>query len=492
MLRCLLGMLLVVAISPLAWADDPPPPEYHKPVLIRVEGTIDSWLEHYVLRKLARAKDVGCDLLILEINSPGGGLHETLNLCDKITELSGVHTVAYIPNQALSGAAILSLACDDIVMGEFGKIGDCGPIYLAEDFMFRHADEKVRSHLVAEVRGLCDQNRHPPALAEAMVDRDVSVLRMRTPDGVEQLLTNREVQGRADVAAWEKIETLPEAGGNRFFEVAGRRAKELGLASAMVDGREQLYKHYDLKQPPLVLESDTIDTTAYILNMWIVTALLLIVGLVGLAFELSSPGTCVGGVIAALCFILFFWSRFLGGTSGWLEVVLFASGLIFLAVELFVIPGFGITGITGIGLMLIGVVLASQSFTLPSSNAELQRMSAATLTTTISGIGCLIVCALMVRHMHALPVLNRLMLQPPSAPAIADETTKDGKPWPPQEQPVLLGDWGVATTLLRPGGKAQFGDRLLDVVADGAFIQAGVNVKVIELQGNRIVVEAVS
>lgn len=260
-----------------------------------------------------------------------------------------------------------------------------------------------------------------------------------------------------------------------------------------MERRDDLFQRYGLKDKPLVLESDIVDTTAYVLNMWVVTALLLIIGLVGIAYELSAPGVCIGGLTAALCFALFFWSRFLGGTAGWLEVVLFASGILFLAMELFVIPGFGITGITGLALMIVGIVLASQSFTLPTTNSELARMSAALLTTTLSGVGCAAVCALMLQHMHSIPVLNRLMLKPPTAePAAPPLVDQDGKPLPPPEQALGVGDWGVSRTMLRPGGKAQFGDQYFDVVADGAFIQPGIQVRVTEMQGTRIVVEAAS
>jgi membrane-bound serine protease (ClpP class) len=297
------------------------------------------------------------------------------------------------------------------------------------------------------------------------------------------------VEGRPEAAQWEKVETLHESGGSRLLELTGARSKELGLASSTAERREQLFEKYAIQGEPLILESNVVDSTAYILNTWAVTALLLIIGLVGIAYEMSAPGVGIGGLTAGLCFALFFWARFLGGTSGWLEVVLFASGIVFLAMEIFVIPGFGITGILGIGLMLTGIVLASQDFTLPTTNAELGRTASATLTTTLSALGGFVVCALMLRHMQSIPVLNRLMLQPPVGEQTATPMI-DGKPLPSQISAVLVGDWGQATTMLRPGGKAQFGDQIVDVVADGAFIQPGVQVRVIELQGTRIVVEA--
>jgi len=485
----LIGALILC--SPALSADDAAAPAYETPVLIRVEGVIGSRLEHYVLRKLQRAKASGCDLLILEIDSPGGGLAETLKLCEELTALSGVHTVAYVPREALSGAAILSLACDEIVMGDMARIGDCGPIFMAEDFLFRHAPEKIRSDLVAQVRVLSEKKKHPPALAEAMVDYNVKVERVRLPDGTEAFVTDRELAARPEAGQWEKLETLPEAGGGRFLELLGRRAKELGLASANADRRELVFERYGLTEKPLVLEPNAVDTTVFVLNTWIVTGLLLVVGLVALMYELSSPGVGIGGLTAGLCFALFFWSRFLGGTSGWLEVLLFGAGVIFLAVELFLIPGFGVVGIMGIGLMMAGLVLASQEFALPTNNAQLTTMTTSTLTTLLSGVVCFVICALTVRHMEAIPILNRLMLKPqqPAVEAL-DDVSEDAKPWPPKgAAPLNLGDWGVATTLLRPGGKAQFGDEILDVVSEGAFIQPGEQVRIVQMQGTRVVVE---
>jgi membrane-bound serine protease (ClpP class) len=492
-MRCVGPLLLLLGLSLSAPADDaalPEKPAYQRPVLIRVEGEIDSWLEHYVLRKLEIAKSQNCDLLILEIDSPGGGLWETENLCDKFVELQGVHTVAFVPREALSGAAILSLACDEIILADHARIGDCGPIYLAEDFLFRHAEEKVRSDLIARVRSLAERKKHPPALAEAMVDRNVKVERVRLPEGNEQLLTDREIAAKPEAAQWEKLEVLPEAGGNRFFECLGKRAKELGLASANVERRDELAAHLALAAPPQVLESNVVDHTAYWLNSWLVTALLLIVGLVALAYELSAPGVGIGALTAGLCFALFFWARFLGGTSGWLEVLLFGAGVIFLAVEIFLIPGFGVTGISGILLMLTGIVLASQEFVLPTTGPQLVTSVTSLGTVLGSALVGLVICALAMRHMQSIPVLNRLMLQPP-APVAAEALSPD-KVGLPEASFVQLGDVGEATTLLRPGGKARFGDVLVDVVADGAFIQAGRAVRVVQLVGSRVVVEAVA
>ncbi len=469
-----------------------PPPEnelakYHHPVLIRVEGEIGPWLEQYVYRKIARAKAAGADLLIFEIDSPGGGVNETLNMCDAITELHGIHTVAFIPREALSGGAILALACNEIIVGETARVGDAGLIEHIRNIGFIHAEEKYRTHLIARVRALAVAQEHPAALAEAMVDKNIKVVRIRQPDGTEQLYTDREVAGNPAMADWEKLETLHESGDGRFLELMGRRAKDLGLASSVVNDRESLFKHFNLEGKPLVLHSNGIDFTAALLNTWLVTALLLVIGLVALAYEMSAPGVGIGGLTAGFCFVLFFWARFLGGTSGWLEVLLFASGVVFLAVELFVIPGFGVAGISGLLLIFVSIVLASQEFVFPRTMHELATTAKSSLVAVISGGIGVAICSLAVRHMNSIPMLNRLILKPPVA---SDEPLFVGKEGKEISSTALaVGDWGVTTTFLRPGGKVQFGDQLLDAVSEGAFLQAGEEVRIVELQGSRIVVE---
>ena len=130
----------------------PAPRQYSQGVLITVEGAILPRLESYVNRKLDESQQLGADLVILEIDSPGGDVDMTLNLVARLTELSWAHTVAYVPHEALSGAAILALACDEIVMGPRARLGDAGPIFQGPDALFRHAPEKIRSDL----RGACE------------------------------------------------------------------------------------------------------------------------------------------------------------------------------------------------------------------------------------------------------------------------------------------------------------------------------------------------
>ena len=111
-----------------------------------------------------------------------------------------------------------------------------------------------------------------------------------------------------------------------------------------------------------MLKPSGVDTAVTLLNLPLVTGLLFVIGLVALYIEFMHRAWGLGGLIAGLCFALFFWSRFLGGTAGWLEVILFVAGVAFLAMEVFVIPGFGIAGLTGLLLVFTSILMASQHF----------------------------------------------------------------------------------------------------------------------------------
>jgi membrane-bound serine protease (ClpP class) len=462
-------------------------------LIIRLDGTITPLLEHFIYRALERAEQQGVDVVILEIDSPGGFLDASLSLSNRLRDLTWAETVAYVPREALSGAAIVALGCDNIFLHPSARMGDAGPIFLGEDALFRHAPEKLRSDLAQQIREIARQGGRPPTLAEAMVDMDLLVYEMRHRETEEVVyLSELEIAALDSPEDWERRRPVVESGEGRFLEVTGRRAVELGLADGVVEQAERLWAELNIGGTPSVIRPGTIDSLIYWLNHPLVTGLLFVVGLVALYMELSAPGISLGGLVAGLCFTLFFWSRFLGGTAGWLEVILFLAGLVFLAFELLVFPGFGICGLAGLGLLCVSLVLASQEFVVPETPRQLERFAISTMVLVGSFFLFLAIAVVMTRHFGRLPILNRLTLGSP-----ADEQArygvagdKDYSPLPPLLQ-VALGDIGVADSPLRPAGRALFADEYLDVVADGTFVDAGSPIRIVKLQGNRVVVRAV-
>jgi membrane-bound serine protease (ClpP class) len=458
------------------------PNDYSRGVLIRFEGVITPMREQYLYRKLDVAKREKADLVIVEIDSPGGLVDASLAIAQRLRDIQWAHTVAYIPREALSGAAIAALGCDEIIMNPQAQFGDAGPIFMDENFLFRHAPEKFRSNLAQQVRTLAEAKDRPPALAEAMVDMDLVVYRVKDQQGRESFMSDQEIE--SDNERWEKLEPVLESQEGRFLQVNGQNAVEYQLAEGLAKTRADLLQRFNLPEDPLVLEPTAVDTAVYILNLPLVTGLLFVVGLVALYIEFMAPGISVGGLTAGLCFSLFFWSRFLGGTARWLEVVLFLAGLVFLAAELFVIPGFGVAGLTGILLLIVSLLMASQHHNLPSTGQDLSTLITSLAVIVVSFIVVLVAAFGMSRYFGTIPILNRFALAPPQPTDQADDRETG-------EDAIKVGRIGVANTPLRPAGVVRFGERYVDVLTEGGFVDKGDEVKVVKITGNRVMVRQV-
>ncbi len=475
--------------------------EFRKPAVIKFEGPIDARRFKYFNNRLARAQAAGADLLILEIDSPGGLAFESLEIAETLRDIQWAYTVAYIPREAISGAALMSLGCDEIIMGPEARIGDVGIIQFdIQLFAFRYAPAKATSMLVRQARDLATAKGRPQELAEAMIDKDVLVFRKKdAPPATRPEFTVVRLESEnqnpmeaarksgLDLTQWTLIE---ESGPQRFLTINARTAVELGVAQHITDSRVEILREFNATGAVTEHRYAFTDDVVHVLNSWWATTFLIIIGLIALYIELSAPGVGAGGMIAGLCAALFFWSRFLGGTSTWLEVILFLSGVAFLLMELFVIPGWGISGLIGLILIFVSVVMAGQNFVFPQTEREWNQLLTSILVILCSGCIVLIAASFISKKLGAIPVVNRLLLNPKTSTRIDMESGDklSNKPLPQAHPLVSVGDWGTSESLLRPAGRAKFGHHSVDVVSDGAFIEPGTQVRVVDISGNRIVV----
>jgi len=447
-------------------------------------------------RRFEEAQAAGAEIIVLDIDSPGGYVSTTLELVDMLEQAKGVTSVAYIQREAISGAALLSLAANKIVIGKTALIGDAGMIMMGEDAAFRYVPEKERSYLAQRVRTIAEKAGRPPSLAEAMVDKDLEVFKaVNKADGTVAYFSEREWKSMEDIDKWEKGLPVREAGGSTFFTAKGSRAVELGVADFSIDNPADLAAAIGAISPIPIIQASVVDKLIVVLNSPFITGLLLVVGLVALVVEFGSPGIGLGGLTSILCFGLFFWSRFLGGTSGWFEVMLFAIGLAFVMLEIFVIPGIGVAGIGGGGLMMFALFIASRRFILPESSRDLTAWTVDVLTILAAVIGFFIASSILVNFLTGIPILKRLALVPGSDDSASIDTmlavaSPDGSGGL-EPATISLGQEGVADGPLRPSGRIRIDDQLIDVITEGDFIDNGSRVKVISKRGNRIVVRAV-
>ncbi len=171
---------------------------------------------------------------------------------------------------------------------------------------------------------------------------------------------------------WEKGERVTTPG--QVLSLSGEKAQEYGLATRVVENFTQFKQNYGLENDPTLVEPGWVDHLAHFLGRPEMVAVLIFLGGLGIYIELHAPGLGIGAFMAVVAFALFFWSHFLEGTAGWLEVTLFVTGCICLLTEIFVLPGFVIFGLGGGILILTSIVLASQTFFIPQNEYQLARL----------------------------------------------------------------------------------------------------------------------
>jgi membrane-bound serine protease (ClpP class) len=481
---------------------------FRRPFLMRIHGAIDHTTLRYARAALRQAQTVEADLVVVEIDSPGGGAVESMEIADMLSQIQWGRTVAWIPREATSGGAMIALGCEHIVMHPGATLGDIGVIHLDPTvWAFRYAPAKVRSILVAKARALALRHNRSAELAEAMVD-EYSVVYQQADDpqqfklislGAPEVLDQGAAKLPADLQVDEELpggwQLVPETRRGRFLTLPHARAAALGFSQHTCESLEQLQAELPIDGPWVVRTYGFTDRVVDFLNNFWVTILLLVIGLIALFLEIASPGISVGGLLALLCFSLFFWSHFMGGTAGLLEVILFVTGVLCLIVELFVLPGFGVAGVMGVGLLALSLVMATLDFVYPADAVQWTRLGDSLLMIVaallVGGLGI----GLLINYMGSIPALNRLTLAPPRWDDPAPVAKKDAHTTAPalmvtegRAAGIKVGDAGLTESVLRPAGRARIGGRSVDVVADGKYIEPGQPIKVVEVRGNRLIV----
>ncbi|MEN6457878.1 MAG: NfeD family protein [Thermoguttaceae bacterium] len=467
-------------LPPTAIAHDPSLEGGWRPVRIDLKGPIRFESINQVERMVKeQVEGNNANFICLWIDSPGGSLVDAMRLANTLADLdpNKVLTVAYVPSEARGDAAAVALACDQLVVGPRAILGGPGADEPTPEAI-RAARQTIRDALSKEKgRGW--------SLWAALVDPHLSVYRAKRPGDVEYF-SDEELEAQPDRAKWQKESLVTDPG--RPLQLTGEKAADFDLANRVVDDFAQFRRLYGLEDEPALVEPGWADVLIRAMAAPGVAAILLLIGFAGLYIELHSPGTGIGAFVAVVCFLLFFWSHYLGGTAGWLQITLFVAGVACLLLELFVIPGFGIFGLGGGIMVLASIVLASQTWTgLPKNEYQLKQLETSLLTVAVAAAG-VIAFAILLRH--RLPrsrFLGNMMLEPPAG----DEAETIRRREALVDFHELIGARGFTTTQLTPSGKARFGDALVDVLADGEVIGRGATVEVIKVQGNRILVREV-
>jgi membrane-bound ClpP family serine protease len=470
--------------TPVAWRID-------------VNGVFTAGLAETLERRIRRALGQNANLIILQIGCAGGDTQAAREFAEFLRGLSKqdppVMAIAYIPDKARDTATFVALGCNAIVMKKDAELGDFSSVVHE-----RQGNKRVEAPAAKyqstrdSLKGLAETQGYSGLLAEAMLDRDLVLYQVVPKKGAGkwQLITEQEL--KADKASADpqwKDELLVKPAGE-FLTLKANKAKELELAQYEVDGLPALYELYGVN-PSQVRTSgpDWLEQFADFLVHPLTSFFLVMIGIVCLILELKLSGVGLPGVISAVCFILFFWSHsHVAGQFTILAILLFILGLVLLALEIFVLPGFGVAGISGTLLVILSLALVTLD-KRPETREEWLGLGSTLATFSLSLLAAIVAAMTVVWYLPHIPYLNRVMMKSEQE---LDETAEGPSPDLIQPQLAgLLGAIGVAATPLRPAGKVKFGDEYLDVVAEGSFVQPGTRVQVIEIEGNRVVVKEV-
>jgi membrane-bound ClpP family serine protease len=473
-------LIQALDLPPLSIEDDPSLENPWKAVRIDLKGPISSDKVRQV-QKLIEDQIAQHDVnfICLRIESPGGSPADSGVLANFLLTLnpSQVRTVAYIPKEARADAALIALACDQVIMYPKAVLGGPGVLEISKD------EVAGLKQLIRD--SLAPHKGRSWSLVAALIDPGLEVYRCNHLGEVE-FFSSEELAQQPNAAQWEKGPKVSAL--NVALKLDGNQAQQMHLANRVVANFAELKQYYGLENDPALVEPGWADALIEALGSKGVAILLLFIGVAGLYFEFHTPGLGIGAFVALVCFVLFFWSQFLHGAPGWLISLMFLSGVACILLEIFVIPGFGIFGLGGGAMLIMSLVLASQVLVMPRNSQQVAEMQRSLWL--IGGVTvALFVASLMMRKwLPNAPIFGHMILSPPED----EERESISRRELLVDLHNLVGAQGITTTPLFPGGKARFGDAIVDVIADGDMIELGKTIEVVEVRGNRVVVREVN
>jgi membrane-bound serine protease (ClpP class) len=448
--------------------------------VIPISGDVEPRMAAFLKRALNDVPDTADTVIVVEMNTFGGRVDSALEMVDALINVKNAKTIAFVTEKAISAGALISLACNQLVMKNNTTIGDCAPITYSNEGP-KMMGEKFQSPLRAKFRTLAKRNGYPAVLAEAMVSADMEVYRVKL-DGKLVFMDAREYQdlGKDQQERITFKKTIVAKG--ELLTMDDSEAHDLGFSSMSVAGFEEMLKRLKLVDRPITrIQESWSEYLAGLIGK--ISPILMLIGLGSLYVEIKSPGFGVPGIVGILCLSLVFFNQYLIGLANYTELLIVMIGVILMGFEIFVLPGFGIAGIAGIICITVGLLLSLQDFVIPDPNLPWEKEILISNMLSVLGamLGSFLFALFILRYVF--PRLSKTVQGPYLAATLAD-----ARLGLPVATTLRAGQTGTAITLLRPSGKADIDGQRYDVVTQGDFVPKGSRIRVATIKGTRIVV----
>lgn len=420
-----------------------------KIMLMEIKDVIDPRMHRYVDLALREAEKTEADIVIIEMDTYGGVLTDAKEIVDKIMQFKKPVWV-FINSDAASAGALISIACDSIYMAPGASIGAATVV----DAQGQKAPDKYQSYMRSIMRSTAEEKGRNPKIAEGMVDEDLVIEGVKEEGEIITFSTSEAIQYGFCEAKVESVSEILERNGIKNYTI---HKFELGFTEKII---------------------------RIVLNPFISSILILVI-IGGIYFEMQTPGVGFAGLAALIALIFYLVPYYLNGLAANWEIIAFFVGIALIAVEIFVLPGFGVAGISGI-VVTVGslflIMLNNNAFDfefVPQS--EILYALAAAMGGTLGGLILLLAGGSMLPDARFFKRIALTHTQNRMDGYVSLQYTES-----------LVGRKGTAETVLRPSGKVLIDGKLYDASTRGDYIQKGQAVEVVSEEGSSLKVKIVS
>jgi membrane-bound serine protease (ClpP class) len=415
----------------------------HKVMTMDIDNVIDPRMNRYVELALDHATEIEADIVIIKMDTYGGAVNDADDIRTRILEYPKPIWV-FINKNAASAGALISIACDSIYMAGGSSIG--AATVVTQDGSA--APDKYQSYMRSIMRSTAESTGRDPHIAEAMVDEDI------------------------------EIEGITEEGEVLTFSTS--EAIKYGFCEAEARSVEEVLTLTNIEN--YVIEEFRLSGAEKVIRVFlnpVISGILILIILGGIYFELQTPGVGFPLLAAVTAAVLYFVPYYLNGLAENWEIIAFLVGIVLIALEIFVIPGFGIAGIGGLILTLGALILVM----LNNDVLDFSFVDSAEIFQAVAAILAGLLGSILLMFFGGVRLTDTKFFKNIALQSVQDKL--EGYTSNFKEQ-SLLGKSGRAYTVLRPSGKVIIDNILYDASTRGDYIQKDEEILVVSEEGTSL------